>query len=58
MFYADGLEAEFGLTSQRWLAVDPIDPGTERVVKDGLRVLMDKTGHLARLLAPARPTAS
>lgn len=31
-------------------ATDPVDPGTRRVVGDGLRILHDPDGLLARLL--------
>ena len=54
VFYADGLEVEFGLTDQRWLGTDPIDPGTAGVVGDGVRVLLDRRGMLGRLIAAVR----
>ncbi|MEM7246434.1 MAG: nucleotidyltransferase domain-containing protein [Acidobacteriota bacterium] len=37
-FYRGGLEVEFGLTTPDW-AEPPFDPGTERVLRDGYRVL-------------------
>jgi len=49
--YRNGLEAEVGITSAAWAAVDPPDPGTARVVHDGLRVLDDREGLLAVLVA-------
>ncbi|MBZ0300217.1 MAG: nucleotidyltransferase domain-containing protein [Anaerolineae bacterium] len=51
VFYADGLEVEFGLTTSQWAAVDPVDAGTEGVVRDGARILLDRPGQLAALLA-------
>ncbi len=38
VWYAGGLEAEFGITSRSWLA-EPLDEGTRRVLRDGFRVL-------------------
>ena len=49
--YDDGSEVEFGLTTSAWLAIDPVDAGTERVIKDGVRPLLDRTGTLRRLIA-------
>ena len=56
VFYAAGLEVEFGITSPAWAAVDPLDPGTRRVVSDGARILLDKTGILAALLDAVLPS--
>ncbi|MBM3695129.1 MAG: nucleotidyltransferase domain-containing protein [Actinobacteria bacterium] len=49
--YTDGLEVEWGLAAPLWAAVDPLDPGTARVVAAGLRPLYDPDGLLARLSA-------
>ncbi len=49
--YADGLEVEFGLASGEWAATEPVDEGTRRVAADGLRILFDPHGRLARLMA-------
>lgn len=46
-----GLEVEFGFATPAWAAVDPVDPGTRRVVGDGMRPLHDPGGRLARLIA-------
>ncbi|CAA9536272.1 MAG: hypothetical protein AVDCRST_MAG79-1398 [uncultured Thermoleophilia bacterium] len=46
-----GLEVEFGIGSPSWASTDPVDPGTRRVVTDGLGVLHDPDGALARLVA-------
>lgn len=45
VFYRDGLEVEFGLADPTWAAV-PLDPGTRRVLRDGIRVLYDPLGIL------------
>jgi hypothetical protein len=49
----DGLEVEVGLTEPAWAATDPVDPGTRRVVTDGMRILHDPDGRLAALAAAA-----
>lgn len=46
-----GVEIEFGFTQPTWASVDPVDAGTHRVVRDGLRPLFDPAGLLARLVA-------
>jgi uncharacterized protein len=43
------LEVEVGITEPAWAATDPVDPGTRRVVTDGLRILHDPDGRLAAL---------
>jgi uncharacterized protein len=48
-----GLEVEVGIADPAWAATDPVDPGTRRVVTDGLRVLHDPDGRLAALAAAA-----
>jgi hypothetical protein len=50
-----GLEIEFGIGSPSWADVDPVDPGTQRVVTDGCRILHDPNGCLARLLHACGP---
>jgi hypothetical protein len=50
-----GLEVEVGLTEPAWAATDPVDPGTRRVVTDGMRILRDPDGRLAALAAAATP---
>jgi uncharacterized protein len=44
-----GLEVEFGIGTPAWASVDPLDDGTRRVACDGMRVLHDPEGLLARL---------
>ena len=48
--YAEGLEVEFGVTGLMWTAL-PLDPGTKRVVDEGLRILYDPDGRLERTIA-------
>ncbi len=50
-----GLEVEFGFGEPSWAGIDPVDPGTRRVVTDGCRPLHDPHGLLTRLLAACRP---
>ena len=49
----DGLEVEVGLTGPAWATTDPVDPGTRRVVGDGMRILHDPDGRLAALATAA-----
>jgi hypothetical protein len=49
----DGLEVEVGIAEPVWAATDPVDPGTRRVVTDGLRILHDPDGRLAALAIAA-----
>ena len=54
-----GLEVEFGVAPPSWAATDPMDEGTRRVLTDGVLVLYDPKGILARLLdACGRPEAA
>jgi hypothetical protein len=39
-FYRDGREIEFNFASPDWACV-PVDPGTHRVVSDGMHILFD-----------------
>ena len=48
--YRGGFEVEFGLTTPAWADLDPLDPGTRRVVADSCRVVYDPRGLLARLI--------
>lgn len=48
VFYADGLEVEFGFTDPTWCSV-PLDAGTERVLTDGYRILSDKGNYFANI---------
>lgn len=44
-----GLEVELGVARPSWAATDPVDEGTRQVVADGMSVLYDPEGALARL---------
>jgi hypothetical protein len=58
MAMASGLEVEFGVTSPKWAATDPLDAGTRAVASDGLVALYDPEGLLAELVDAAPRTAS
>jgi len=45
------LEVEIGFARPAWAEVNPLDPGTQRVVADGCRILHDPDRLLARLCA-------
>ena len=45
VFYADGPEAEYGITSSEWVT-SPLDEGTIKVLRDGVVVLLDRDGCL------------
>lgn len=47
-WYGDGMEVEFGITTPEWAAL-PLDPGTQRVISDGVRIIFDRDGELAPL---------
>jgi len=53
VWYADGREVEYGLTSLDW-GSDPTDEGDMRVIRDGIRVLYEReatlTGRLRDLV--------
>jgi uncharacterized protein len=56
-FHTDsGLEIEFGIGPPSWADIDPVDPGTHRVINDGCRILHDPNGSLARLLHAVTPS--
>jgi predicted nucleotidyltransferase len=48
VYYTEGLEVEFGMTTLAWAAL-PVDPGTQDVVSHGMRILWDREGLLGRL---------
>lgn len=50
VLYQNGLEVEYGITTSEWAKTDPVDPGTKRVITDGLKILYDKNGILKSLL--------
>ena len=56
VWYADGPEVEFAVTTPDWCAADPVDPDTAAMGRSGLVVVYDPNGVLARLVEaiPAR----
>ena len=54
VFYANGLEIEFGFAAPAW-AEPPLDHGTLTVVSHGMRALYDPQGLLAAMPAGATP---
>ena len=49
--FSSGLELELGVAPLSWAAADPVDPGTRKVVSDGMRILHDPDRLLAKLAA-------
>jgi hypothetical protein len=47
VFYANGLEVEYGISGPRW-GSDPGDEGDARVIRDGCIVLHERDRHLSR----------
>ena len=56
VFYADGPEAEYGITSPDWMTL-PLDEGTVTVLHDGVTVLLDRDGGLTRAVESVFTTA-
>lgn len=57
VFYDRGWEVEFGVATPDWARI-PLDPGTRRVISDGIRILYDPEGILeAARVAAQRRTA-
>jgi len=50
VWYADGPEVEFLLTTPAWCETDPVDPGAAAVVRGGLVAIYDPDGVLARAI--------
>jgi predicted nucleotidyltransferase len=50
VWYEDGLEVEYGLTSAQWTA-PPIDAGTLRTIREGMRILFERGDFLSRAAA-------
>jgi len=53
VFYDDGAEVEFGVTSLAWTNI-PIDDGTMTVMRNGMRILYDPEKRLKRAQGFAR----
>ncbi len=52
VWYAGGLEVEFGFAAPAWLS-EPLDEGTRKVVEQGFGVVYDPTGRIASRLGRA-----
>jgi hypothetical protein len=52
VWFADGLEMEFGFAAPSWLS-EPLDQGTRKVVQHGFGVVYDPTGNVASRLRRA-----
>jgi predicted nucleotidyltransferase len=48
VWYQDGLEVEYGIALPDW-ASQPLDPGTFRVLSDGMQIVYDREGSLNRI---------
>jgi predicted nucleotidyltransferase len=46
VWYADGREVEYGITTRHWAAV-PLDEGTQQVINDGMKVLFEREALLS-----------
>ena len=55
VWYESGLEIEYGFTNREWIA-EPLDPGTKRVIRDGMRVLFEKEVLLSPYETPSNRT--
>lgn len=51
VFYKNGLEVEFGITTSEWLDVNSIDDGTKKVMDDGYKILNDKAGLFSEFIS-------
>lgn len=49
VFYKNSFEVEFGIAESIWAEI-PVDPGTLRVIHDGCKIIIDKSGLLQRLI--------
>ena len=50
VFYLDGTEVEFGITSEQWCSEAEISSGTGRVIGDGVKIVFDPKFLLANLI--------
>jgi uncharacterized protein len=49
--FDDGAEVEVSFVPPAWTAIDPVDPATRRIARNGMRVVHDPEGLLGRLVA-------
>lgn len=54
LLLAPEAELEMTFADEAWACTEPVDLGTARVVRDGLRILVDKDDALAKLGAALR----
>lgn len=47
VWYQNGIEVEYGFTTPDWAAT-PLDAGTQRVLRDGMRVLFERGNLLSQ----------
>lgn len=50
VFYENGIEAEFNITTEEWTKINPVDEGTKRVMTDGNKILVDKQDLFKKLV--------
>ncbi|HEY5118816.1 MAG TPA: nucleotidyltransferase domain-containing protein [Anaerolineales bacterium] len=51
VWYGDGREVEYGIGSRQW-AEEPLDEGTQRVIRDGMRILFERGTILSHHMNP------
>ena len=44
VWYKNGLEVEYGIVEPSWIKC-PLDSGTQRVLKDGYKIILDKNNY-------------
>ncbi len=49
VFYKNGFEIEYNFTTADWIKI-PADEGTKKVLTDGNKILLDRTGQLRQFL--------
>jgi predicted nucleotidyltransferase len=54
VFYVDGKEVEFGITTSAWTSEEEIGQGTGRVINDGVHVVFDPHSTLQELVRSAQ----
>ena len=52
VWYADGREVEYGITTPAWAAL-PFDAGTQQVIQDGMKILFERDALLSRHIPDA-----
>lgn len=48
-FFDTAKEVEFNITTEAWSNIHPIDPGTQKVVSDGMEIIYDPQAILSQL---------